>query len=263
MRGRATLGGPLLAAAGLLAVPCALAAQRTPSGLPVSLAALSATPLGALPPAAPSMPTSRDDTLLVGLRVQYAARSLPGANRLTTFGVGTDLQIQGRTIVSGVVGYQTPDQPICQIESCREHRLMAGVRFVGNLVTTRPFLRLPGFSGNSATGSAGFEIGGGWGQKAFGEPQHWTADVSMPLSLSVGQGIRVVPFATPALAGVWGVSSRPWRYRQRFMVSGGVGFQEIGQWLRLRGLDLTFALHPTFDPHGTALGVTLSWLHVP
>ena len=261
---RAALGAAACGALLLVFVPDSLTAQREPNGLPASLASLAATPLGALPPGAPAMPASRDDTLLFGVRVQYAVRQLPNANRLTSYGFGGDLQVQGRSIFSGVVGYQTLDRSVCDTApSCKDRRLMAGARFIGNLVTTRPFLRLPFFSGNSATGSAGFEIGAGWGQKAFGEPQHWTADVTVPLSLSVGQGIRVVPFAAPALAGVWGVSSRGWRYRQRFMVSGGLGLQEIGQSLGLRGLDLTFSLQRAFDPHGTVLGITASWIRVP
>lgn len=250
-----------------LAVPTALTAQTqakaSATGLPASLATYAGTPLGALPPAAPAMPTSRDDTLLVGVRLQYAARALPAGHHLTSYGVGTDVQIQGRTILSGLVGYQSADAGLCVVTGCKDHRVMAAVRFISNMVTTRPFVHVPFFGGNSATGSAGLEIGGGWGGKAFDENQHWSADVSVPLSLSVGQRIRVEPFAAPALAAAWGSSSRGWRYKQRFLTGGGIGLQEIGQLIGVRGLDLTVSVQRLFDPHGTAVGITASWIHLP
>ena len=240
-----------------------LSAQTSATGLSSTLAAYAGVPLGALPPAAPAMPTSRDDTLLVGVRLQYATRALPAGQRLTSYGIGSDVQIQGRTIISGLVGYQSADAGVCAITACKDHRAMAAVRLVSNMVTTRPFLHVPFFGGNSATGSAGFELGGGWGGKAFDENQHWSADVSVPLSLSVGQGLRVEPIATPTFAAVWGSTTRSWNYKQRFLVSGGLGLQEIGQWIGVRGLDLTVSIQRLFDPHGTSVGITASWIHLP
>src|SRR5262245_2420514 len=166
-----------------------------------TLAAIASTPLGALTPVGPIMATSRDDTLLFGFRLQYGSRALDEGRHLTSYGLMTNLQIQGGALISGTIGYQNGSD-ICDpsSSSCDDHRLMAGVRYTSNLVTTRPFLRVPFFTENDATGTASLEIGGGWAEKGFDERQHWTADISVPLSLAVGQKIRMVPFLTPAFA---------------------------------------------------------------
>jgi hypothetical protein len=240
-----------------------LAAQSTQTGLSRTLAAIAGTPLGALTPIGPAMATSRDDTLLFGLRVQYGSRELPAKRYLTSYGLATDIQIQGGALITGVVGYQRGDAEICDATGCDAHRVMAGLRYSKNMVTTRPFLRVPFFTGNDASGTAAIEIGAGWANKGFGEKQHWTTDVTVPLSLAVGQKMRIVPFATPSYAVAWGTTERKWSRGQRFLVGGGVTAQEVGQWIGLTGLDLTVALQRAFSPYGTTLGATVSWMHVP
>lgn len=242
-----------------------LGAQSTETGTGLSrtLGAIASTPLGALTPVGPVMPTSRDDTLVFGFRLQYGSRALPQRRSLTSYGLVTDLQIQGGPLISGTLGYQRGDADLCNQPSCDTHRLMAGVRYSTYLVTTRPFLRLPFFTENDATGTATLEFGAGWANKGFGEKQHWTADVTVPLSIAVGQTIRVVPFATPTFAVAWGTTGRRWSRGQRFLIGGGVTAQEIGQVIGLTGLDVTLALQRAFSPYGTTLGVTVSWMHVP
>ena len=181
-----------------------LAAQSSRTGLSPTLGAIASTPLGALTPVGPVMATSRDDALLFGFRLQYGSRDLPEQGSLRSYGLVTNLQIQGGALISGTVGYQDGDADLCIESSCDTHRLMAGLRYSTNLITTRPFLRVPFFTDNDATGTALLELGAGWGGEAFGEREHWTADVTVPLSLAVGQKIRVVPFATPAFAVAWG-----------------------------------------------------------
>ena len=242
----------------------ALGAQstETETGLSRTLAAIASTPLGALTPVGPVMPTSRDDTLLVGFRVQYGSRALDGGHRLRSYGLVGNLQIEGGPLLSGTVGYQYGDAAICT-EACDTNRLMAGLRYSTYLVTTRPFLRVPFFNENDATGTATLELGAGWADAAFNERQHWTVDITVPLSLAVGQSIRVVPFATPTFAVAWGTTDRQWSRGQRFLVGGGVTVQEIGRFVGLTGLDVTAALQRAFSPHGTTLGLTGSWMHVP
>ena len=242
-----------------------LGAQSTESetGLSRTLAAIASTPLGALTPVGPVMPTSRDDRLLVGFRLQYGSRALDAGRSLTSYGLVSNLQIEGGPLLSGTVGYQRGDGEFCIESSCDTNRLMAGIRYSNYLVTTRPFLRVPFFTENDATGTATLEFGAVWADAAFGERQLWTADITVPLSLAVGQSIRVVPFATPSFAVAWGTTGREWSRGQRFLVGGGVTVQEIGRFVGLTGLDVTAALQRAFSPHGTTLGLTVSWMRVP
>src|SRR6476619_4531499 len=180
-----------------------------------TLAAIASTPLGALTPVGPVMATSRDDTLLFGFRLQYGSRGLDQGRSLRSYGLTTNLQIQGGALISGTIGYQHGDDDLCDPSSCDTNRLMAGLRYTSNLVTTRPVLRVPFFTENDATGTAALEIGAGWAEEGFNERQHWTADITVPLSLAVGQRVRIVPFATPSLALAWGTTERKWSRGQR------------------------------------------------
>src|SRR6476469_427516 len=119
-----------------------LAAQSR-TELSRTLAAIASTPLGALTPVGPVMATSRDDTLLFGLRLQYGSRGLSEGRSLTSYGLTTNLQIQGGALVSGTLGYQQGSDDICVETGCDDHRLMAEARYSNNLITTRPFLRVP------------------------------------------------------------------------------------------------------------------------
>lgn len=254
---------PFLASPSVGAQTTLPTAPTTPTGLSRTLAAIASTPLGALTPVGPVMATSREDTLLFGFRLHYGSRELPGKRSLTSYGLTTNVQIEGGPLISGIIGYQRGDDDICTEPSCDAHRLMAGVRYSTSLVTTRPFLRVPFFTDNDATGTAALELGAGWANKGFGERQHWTADVTVPLSLAVGQYIRVVTFATPAFAVAWGTTERKWSRGQRFLIGGGVTAQEIGELIGVTGVDLTLALQRAFSPFGTTLGVTVSWMRVP
>jgi hypothetical protein len=236
---------------------------ETGTGLTRTLGAIASTPLGALTPVGPAMASNRDDALLLGFRLQYGSRDLPLGRSLTSYGLVATAQIEGGALISATVGQQRGDAALCAQPSCDTSRLMAGVRYSTNFVTTRPFLRVPFFTENDATGTAALEIGAGWANRGFGEKQHWTADITVPLSLAVGQKMRVVPFATPAVVMAWGTTERRWSRGQRFLVGGGVTAQEIGQWIGLTGLDVTLALQRAFSPYGSTLGVTVSWVHVP
>jgi hypothetical protein len=235
----------------------------TPTGLSRTLAAIASTPLGALTPVGPVMATSRDDALLFGFRLQYGSQGLPEQRSLTSYGLTTDVQIEGGALISGTIGYQRGDEEICVEPSCDAYRLMAGIRYSTNMVTTRPFLRVPFFTENDATGTAALEFGAGWGGKGLGEKQHWTADITVPLSLAVGQSIRIVTFATPAFALAWGTTERDWSRGQRFLVGGGLTAQEIGKLIGVTGLDVTVAFQRAFSPSGTTLGATVAWMRVP
>jgi hypothetical protein len=250
-----------LASLSLLTAPTLGAQSRTE--LTRTLAAIASTPLGALTPTGPVMATSRDDTLLLGFRMQYGSRGLSEGRSLRSYGLTTNLQIQGGALVSGTLGYQQGSDDICAETGCYDHRLMAEVRYSNNLITTRPFLRVPFFTENDASGTAALQFGVGWAEKGFNERQHWTADITVPLSLAVGQRVRVVPFLTPSFAFAWGTTDRQWSRGQRFLVGGGITTQEVGKWMGLTGLDLSLAFQRAFSPHGTTLGATISWMHVP
>src|SRR5690349_13480388 len=120
----------------------------TPTGLTRTLAAIMSTPLGALTPVGPVMPTNRDDKFLLGFRLQYGSHALPLERTLTSYGLVTTLQVEGGALFSATVGQQRGDAAICVEASCDTHRLMAGFRYNTNIVTTRPFLSLPFFNKN-------------------------------------------------------------------------------------------------------------------
>jgi hypothetical protein len=261
--------GWILSVVALVGVPSILSAQTTEEGPPSAtgmtrtLAAIASTPLGALTSVGPLMATSRDDKLLIGFRVQYGTRALNEGRSLTSYGLTTDLQIEGGAVISGTVGYQRGDDALCAVTSCDTDRMMAGLRYNKSVVTTRPFLRVPFFTDNDATGTAGFELGAGWANKAFGEKPHWTADLTVPLSLAAGQRTRVVMFATPAVVMAWGTTDRRWSRGQRFMTGGGVTIQEIGRWIGIEGIDVTGGIQRAFSPLGTTYGATISYMHIP
>src|SRR5215207_6080362 len=101
----------LLPALASLGVPALLASQplcaqsaETGTGLTRTLGAIVSTPLGALTPVGPVMPTSGDDPLLVGFRLQYGSHELPLGRSLTSYGFVTTLQIQGGALISATVG---------------------------------------------------------------------------------------------------------------------------------------------------------------
>ena len=104
-----------------------LGAQSTGSetGLSRTLAAIASTPLGALTPVGPVMPTSRDDRLLVGFRLQYGSRALDAGRSLTSYGLVSNLQIEGGPLLSGTVGYQRGNGEFCIESPCDTNRLMA------------------------------------------------------------------------------------------------------------------------------------------
>ena len=250
--------------------PSRLSAQDEPplppitaTGLSRTLAAIVSTPLGALTPVGPVMATSRDDPFLFGFRLQYGSHALPAGRSLTSYALTTNAQINGGALISATVGQQRGDGDICIEPSCDADRWMAGLRYSTSIVTTRPFIELPFFNKNDATGTAALEFGAGWANKGFDEKPHWTADITVPLSVGVGQYIRVVTFATPTLAIAWGTTERRWSRGQRFMMGGGITAQEIGQLVGVSGLDLTVGLQRAFSPYGTTFGATISWMHVP
>ena|SRR5688572_8959387 len=238
-----------------------LDAQGT--GLTKTAAAIASTPLGALTPVGPAMAASRDDAVLFGFRLQYGSQKLPAGRTLASTAVSANAQIEGGALISATIGQQRGDASICGESGCDAHRLMAGLRYSTNFVTTRPFLKLPFFSKNDATGTAALEFGAGWANPGFGEKQHWAADVTVPLSVAVGQNVRFVTFATPSVAMAWGTTDRRWSRGQRFLMGGGVTAQEIGRWVGVQGVDLSVALQRVFSPYGSTVGVSLTWMHVP
>ena len=233
------------------------------TGMTRTLAAIASTPLGALTSVGPLMATSRDDKWLLGFRAQYGSRKLNEGRSLTSYGLSTDLQIEGGAVFTGTIGYQRGDDALCEVTSCDAERMMAGLRYNKNVITTRPFLRVPFFTDNDATGTTALELGGGWANKGFGEKPHWTADLTVPLSLAVGQRTRIVMFATPAVAMAWGTTDRRWSRGQRFLTGGGITVQEIGRWIGLEGFDVTVATQRAFSSLGITLGATISYMHVP
>jgi hypothetical protein len=235
-----------------------LAAQGRPlAGSSREMALLAATPVGALPPIAPTMPTSRDRRLF-GLRLQISERPDDGDYEPDAIAGGVDMQWFGPNVLSLTVGSQRP--ALCADRepsgACPRH-LMGGLRYRTSVLTTRPFLGIAKLD-NSAAGVLGIEMGAGAGE--FGEDLVGVADVSAPFTLAFHQCthrspcLRFVPFLQPGWAFGWregaGLDAR------HFILSAGIGLQEV-----LHGVDINFAGRKAFTtPGGAIIGVSITWL---
>jgi hypothetical protein len=246
----------LVIAAALLPLPVArgdLSAQTADDEL--AILRLEATPIGALPPLSLPMPASRNHNYW-GIRLQTGQRHGRGAADLTSIAGGIDLQWRGGSIFGATAGYQQRDCDVV-VTDCGGH-LLFGLRGRFNVMTGGPGIA-EGFD-YSATSILGAEVGFGFAPDVAPDTNACTFDVGIPVALAMFQKVRVVPFLTPSVAWDIGCSQDASPTRASWLLSLGVGVQQI--WLR--GLDAYLGFQKIFRADtGYHFGLSITYVRLP
>jgi len=242
-----------------VAVSCALTApagaQTQATHDELEVARLEGTPIGALPPLALPMPASRNHNYW-GIRLQAGARDGRQGSDLGAIAAGLDFQYRGGSVYGVTAGYQRRD---CRLAGpdCGGHALF-GARGRINLVTGGPTIGAL-FRDYSATSTLGTEFGFGYAPDVIEGIDACTLDMGIPMSVAMGQRVRVATFITPGV--VWdmncgsGAPTAP-----SYLTGVGVGLQQ----LRNRGFDIYFGIQKIFRANtGYQLGVSVTYVRLP
>lgn len=239
---RICLGVMLFALA--LALPAA--AQESAAVLPFD--ALAMTPFGALPPAGPPMPASRNHHY-IHYRVQAGRRYASGAE-LNALAAGVDLQWLGGSVAGVTVGRQWCPE---EVQDCDSHAI-AGVRGRLSLYTTGPTIgRI--IQDHSASLMVAGEIGIGYAADVLDGRDACSFDIGLPVAIGLFQNIRVVPFLTPALGWEMDCADRD-TSKPRMALGWGISLQQI----LMRGLDIHIGGQRVFRSgagHQLGVGITM------
>ncbi|MGH7482396.1 MAG: hypothetical protein ACRELV_09590 [Longimicrobiales bacterium] len=218
----------------------------------LGLADVEATPIGALPPMALPMPASRNHNYWV-FRVQAGHRRGRAGPDLLAIAGGIDLQWRGGSIFGVTGGYQTGD-----CESCEGH-LLFGARGRFNVLTGGPTIGAL-IGDYSATSTLGAELGFGWAPDAKAGLDVCTVDVGVPLSLAMLQRVRLVSYISPGAVLEVDCSTDPGPKRTDFMLSAGIGVQQLG----LPGLDVYLGAQKAFrSGTGYQFGISVMYVRLP
>lgn len=243
-----------------VAVSCALIAhtearaQATDEDREISL--LTGTPIGALPPMALPMPASRNHHYW-GIRLQGGARDGRQGSDLAALAAGVDFQFRGGSVYGVTAGYQERD---CERPGpdCGKHTIF-GARARINLMTGGPTVGAL-FRDYSATSTLGTELGLGYAPDVLPGKDACTLDMGVPMSVAMGQRVRVAAFFTPGV--VWDMSCGPGGTptRPSYLTGFGLGLQQ----LRNRGFDIYFGIQKIFRSNtGYQLGVSVTYVRLP
>jgi hypothetical protein len=245
---------PVLLALVLLA-PSAAAQGDAPGE--VHLRRLLTTPIGALPPMGMLMPASRDQNYWVG-RLQGGTQWDNVAGDLAALAGGIDFQWRGGSTFGLTAGWQMED---CEreISGCASHALF-GARARFNVITGGPTVAAL-VGDNSATTTVGVETGFGYAPNAIAARNACSADVGMPVSVSLFQRLRLLSFFTPGIA--WdvrcAVDGSPAVGASTF-IGAGLGLQQLGH----PGLDVSIGAQRIFrQGSGLQIGVNVTFVRLP
>jgi len=242
-----------VAVVGALIVPSRSYAQATHDELEV--ARLEGTPIGALPPIALPMPASRNHNYW-GFRLQAGARDGRRGSDLAAVAAGIDFQFRGGSVYGLTAGYQRRD---CRLAGpdCGGHTLF-GARGRINLMTGGPTIGAL-FHDYSATSTLGTELGFGYAPDVIQGMDACTLDMGIPMSVAMGQRVRVATFITPGV--VWDMSCGAGAPTSPSYLTGvGIGLQQ----LRNRGIDIYFGIQKIFRSNtGYQLGVSVTYVRLP
>jgi hypothetical protein len=243
----------------ILALLCAL----LPAGLHAQLTheqeellLLEGTPIGALPPIALPMPASRNHNYW-GLRLQAGDRESSSESHLPAFAAGLDFQYRGGSIIGITGGYQKRDCGLIG-PSCGGHALF-GVRTRINLITGGNAIASV-FHDYTSTTTVGGEMGLGYAPNVVSGKDACTLDFGVPITISLGQRIRIATFLTPGI--MWDLNCTGPESPSRAAWLSGIGFglQQLGN----RGLDVYVGLQKIFRRQsGYQLGVSVTFVRLP
>jgi len=255
-RARATVPGVIrtLGLACALLTPALLHAQATDDEL--EIARLEGTPIGALPPIALPMPASRNHHYW-GIRLQGGARDGRQGSDLAAFAAGVDFQYRGGSVFGVTAGYQKRD---CRLAGpdCGGHTLFGGRARV-NLMTGGPTIGAL-FRDYSATSTLGTEVGFGYAPDVIDGMNACTLDFGVPMSVAMGQRIRVATFITPGIVWDMNCGGAGGPTKPSYLTGIGVGLQQI----RNRGFDVYFGIQKIFRSNtGYQLGVSVTYVRLP
>lgn len=236
-----------------LTIAFAIPARAQIDAAEVHLRRLLATPIGGLPPVAMPMPASRDRNYWA-FRLQGAVHHRENRPDERVIAGGLDLQWQGGSVVGITAGY---DDPTCASNlHCPGHFLF-GARARAGLMSGGPTLASL-IGDHTATTTLGAEFGAGYAPNVDEIGAACTADVGMPISISMLQRMRVVTFVSPGVAWSFGCLRRRDTPRAASFVLGyGLGIQQLGR----RGLDVNLGLQRIFR-EGTGIQFGISFIYV-
>jgi len=241
----------IVAAAGVLAGSRELQAQIPQDQQEVLL--LEATPIGALPPIALPMPASRNHNYW-GFRLQGGDREEPNEAHLTALAAGIDFQYRGGSVIGITGGYQKRD---CKLlgANCGGHTLF-GIRSRLNMLTGGQAIGKL-FKDYSSTTTLGGEVGFGYAPDVLPGVTSCTLDFGMPVTVSLGQRLRVASFLTPGIMWDMNCRSPDAPSKRVYLLGFGFGLQQ----LQSRGLDVYLGLQRIFrQGSGYQLGVSISYV---
>lgn len=217
---------------------------------------LEATPVGALPPIALSMPASRNHNYW-GFRLQAGDRESPGESSLPAFAAGIDFQYRGGSIIGVTGGYQKRDCGLIGA-NCGGHTLF-GVRSRVNLITGGQSIGSL-IHDNTSTTTIGGEWGLGYAPNVVSGVDACTMDFGMPVTVSLGQRIRIATFLTPGIMWDLNCSGPESPSRAAYLTGLGFGLQQLGS----RGLDVYVGLQKIFRrDSGYQLGISVTYVRLP
>jgi hypothetical protein len=232
------------------------AGQVTATSEERELLLLESTPIGALPPIALPMPASRNHNYW-GFRLQTGRREGPGDEGIPAVAGGIDFQYRGGSIIGITGGYQKRD---CGLTgpTCGGHTLF-GIRSRINVLTGGQLLGSL-FNDPSSTTTLGGEMGFGYAPKVIGDADACTIDLGMPVTLSLGQRVRIASFLTPGVMWDMSCSDSGGPSRPNFLTGFGVGFQQVGN----RGFDIYLGVQKIFKQEsGYQVGISFTFVRLP
>ena len=197
-----------------------------------------ATPIGALPPIPLPMPASRNHNYW-GFRIQSGHREGPGESAIPAVGVGIDWQYRGGSVIGVTGGWQKRDCGILGAD-CGGHafyglrsriNVLTGGQSIGSLVHDY-----------SSTTTVGGEWGLGYAPDVQPGVDACTIDLGMPITVSLGQRLRIATFLTPGIMWDMSCSDSESPSRPSYLTGFGVGLQQLGN----RGLDVYLGLQKIF-----------------
>jgi hypothetical protein len=233
-----------------------ISAQVTVTQDQRELILIESTPIGALPPIALPMPASRNHNYW-GFRLQTGRREGPGDEGIPAFAGGLDFQYRGGSTIGITGGYQKRD---CGLTgpTCGGHPLF-GIRSRINVLTGGQFLG-SFFNDPSSTTTLGGEIGLGYAPNVLNSADACTIDLGMPVTLSLGQRVRIASFLTPGVVWDMSCSDSESPSRPNFLTGLGVGFQQVGN----RGFDIYIGVQKIFRREsGYQVGVSFTFVRIP
>lgn len=217
---------------------------------------LEATPIGALPPIALPMPASRNHNYW-GARLQVGNRESASESHLPAFAAGLDYQVRGGSIIGITGGYQRRDCGVIGA-NCGGHPLF-GVRTRVNLITGGASLASL-FRDYTSTTTIGGELGLGYAPNVVSSKNACTLDLGVPITVSLGQRIRIATFLTPGIMWDMNCSGPESPSRAAWLTGLGFGLQQLGN----RGFDVYVGLQKIFRQHaGYQLGISATFVRLP